>query len=1080
MATEYFQKNGSTAPGVDLVTNQKVGIGYTNGDTINQELVVNGEAGIGYNDASQTAKLAVNGCVGIGTTDPQEALHVIGNVRGNSSGGALRIQTGNGYLDIGPQSTSWAHIYSDRSRFLFNKEVVVNTGKISSYDENLLIRADYNAAETANQLYLKTDGAVGIGTVSPGEKLEVDGNIKLTDPTNDRVWTTEKVFNVLDYGADPIGTTDSKRAIQLAIDAAASGNGGGTVYFPKGTYLVMGFTGSVTSVTSDTVFTDTAATFISGANASNVAIGDMVINYSNKCAGIITNVTATQITVGSLIGSVTTPYNNKFVAGNKYCIVGLKLKHGVCLKGELSSIHDAIPAVKIVGKTWSTGSTVHGGNEKTFTVLSVDCATEWPKVRMVDITVQRDATWNSDADYKDVGVDIYNYRVKHPGEGYGPAYYPSLERINVGDNINKLGFETGLRIAAWNGIAEQVNVFYCKRGIDLNMPGDSTNLVNVINPYVYGSSEIGIRMTGYSNRLLGGQISSNSDISGFTCIQVDNDGCQSGVPAMINYIDGISPECAAPDTIGIKLNANSRATKITGCWFNLAAPGKTDIDIDAASVGNNIFGNFTWGSYGGVSTGWANLDWKTAGGLSITSEGTFAGAGQIDGSGTTINAKYQYIGGSGKVHTVGSVQRVTSDGYNEFANIDVGSKIKANGLERRVTNWIDANTIDVDSNVNWENSGTGYDWTYSPTVFTTGSSTTVETTHGGFAAIWPGMRIRANSNPRVVLTKSWDHNTITVATPVDWPTGSDFTMDFQYPIFKNIPLFSLISASNGESRNIIAIPDDFSATANSSVSAWTAGYWFSITKNDAMLNINGGSSNKMAIRANIYAKDFYDLPGIHFNRWTGNTSPDTFDNARIGMSGTGPYDLTFGTAAAQTDKDIVTEKMRITSSGNVGIGITNPSQKLHLRGQMLIDDDSPAGWYSGSEAVLNLGDTSSFIKNAYGSTYSYGLRLSTNNYLTLETTPASNKPIVIIPGGTGCVGVGTTSPGQKLDVAGNIKTSGQIMLGNVRFGTAASNPTTDEWKYKGSLYINTSDGKLRINIADDSSTPNWVVVGTQS
>jgi hypothetical protein len=72
------------------------------------------------------------------------------------------------------------------------------------------------------------------------------------------------------------------------------------------------------------------------------------------------------------------------------------------------------------------------------------------------------------------------------------------------------------------------------------------------------------------------------------------------------------------------------------------------------------------------------------------------------------------------------------------------------------------------------------------------------------------------------------------------------------------------------------------------------------------------------------------------------------------------------------------------------------------------------------------------------------------------------------------------APAEALDVNGNVKSSGQFMLGNVRIGTATSDPTAAEWKYKGSLYINTSDGKLRINTANDGSATNWVVVGTQS
>ena len=46
-------------------------------------------------------------------------------------------------------------------------------------------------------------------------------------------------FNALDYGADPTGTSDSRAAIQAAIDAAQA-TGGGTVVIPEGTYLIEG------------------------------------------------------------------------------------------------------------------------------------------------------------------------------------------------------------------------------------------------------------------------------------------------------------------------------------------------------------------------------------------------------------------------------------------------------------------------------------------------------------------------------------------------------------------------------------------------------------------------------------------------------------------------------------------------------------------------------------------------------------------------------------------------------------------------------------------------------------------------
>ena len=62
-------------------------------------------------------------------------------------------------------------------------------------------------------------------------------------------------FNVLDYGASPCGEAKCTEAIRKAIDAA-SAKGGGTIYFPAGTYL----TGPVRLQSHITLFVDAGAT----------------------------------------------------------------------------------------------------------------------------------------------------------------------------------------------------------------------------------------------------------------------------------------------------------------------------------------------------------------------------------------------------------------------------------------------------------------------------------------------------------------------------------------------------------------------------------------------------------------------------------------------------------------------------------------------------------------------------------------------------------------------------------------------------------------------------------------------------
>lgn len=43
---------------------------------------------------------------------------------------AVRIQTNSGYVDVGPQNTSYAHIYTDRAQFYVNKDILVNGNKV--------------------------------------------------------------------------------------------------------------------------------------------------------------------------------------------------------------------------------------------------------------------------------------------------------------------------------------------------------------------------------------------------------------------------------------------------------------------------------------------------------------------------------------------------------------------------------------------------------------------------------------------------------------------------------------------------------------------------------------------------------------------------------------------------------------------------------------------------------------------------------------------------------------------------------------------------------------------------------------
>lgn len=100
-----------------------------------------------------------NGNVGIGVSAPQEKLHLSGAIRGSSTGGALTIKTASGYIDIGPQSTSSAHIYTDRNYFLFNKPVYSATGQFCAAPTNPLQFQTLNTT----RMTITNNGYVGVG-----------------------------------------------------------------------------------------------------------------------------------------------------------------------------------------------------------------------------------------------------------------------------------------------------------------------------------------------------------------------------------------------------------------------------------------------------------------------------------------------------------------------------------------------------------------------------------------------------------------------------------------------------------------------------------------------------------------------------------------------------------------------------------------------------------------------------------------------------------------------------------------------------------------------------------------------------
>jgi hypothetical protein len=136
-----------------------------------------------------------------------------------------------------------------------------------------------------------------------------------------------------------------------------------------------------------------------------------------------------------------------------------------------------------------------------------------------------------------------------------------------------------------------------------------------------------------------------------------------------------------------------------------------------------------------------------------------------------------------------------------------------------------------------------------------------------------------------------------------------------------------------------------------------------------------------------------------------------------------------------------TEKMRITAAGNIGIGTTSPSQKLDVAGKIRLTDD------------LFLDSTNPTITWGVG---------------TLRFYSNAAAEVRAIIDASGNVGIGTSSPGYKLDVSGNARANSVIIGTDVTYGDP----------YRTVAFGNTGDGNNRILASTNTADGMYFMAAT--
>lgn len=173
--------------------------------------------------------------------------------------------------------------------------------------------------------------------------------------------------------------------------------------------------------------------------------------------------------------------------------------------------------------------------------------------------------------------------------------------------------------------------------------------------------------------------------------------------------------------------------------------------------------------------------------------------------------------------------------------------------------------------------------------------------------------------------------------------------------------------------------------------------------------------------------------GIGFSTIDDSNNSGQYDAARIAVLNDQGNVLLSGTALAfytqeggVSNTNPSTERLRITSTGNVGIGTQNPAARLHVEGADLLVKNGTGVPY----IILAGRDTDgrseiAFRNNTY--TANNARFVGLNNQIALEV--AGSERLRIISNGN--VGIATTNPQYKLDIVGTLRVSETTRIGDV-------------------------------------------------
>ena len=296
------------------------------------------------------------------------------------------------------------------------------------------------------------------------------------------------------------------------------------------------------------------------------------------------------------------------------------------------------------------------------------------------------------------------------------------------------------------------------------------------------------------------------------------------------------------------------------------------------------------------------------------------------------------------------------------------------------------------------------------------------------------LAFKTNNATRVTLTSGGNMGIGTASPQALLQVGSDVTFESNWPSFNFNSTPSNTRMLANPSAKIML---DYGGAKMNFMVAPTGTVGGAIAWNTAM--VLDGNTGYMGVGTTSPSQKL-EVNGSA-RAWTWEAGQGSVSGPSFGLSA-GDYGMLFPSGTATAFATGGAERMRISSTGSVGIGTVNPADKLHVAGS--VNDLMGLTLYNGS-AGSSAGTVTQFSNDsASGAVGVFPAGYSNTAYasrLVVTTNVGAAGLIFNTPGtqdmrfrlngaeamrvtSTGSVGIGTTSPGSALDVKGTLRLSG--------------------------------------------------------